>query len=445
MPIQLWAGVECTVNRVGDSYFDQLDRSGHDRRFRDLDLFANLGIKTIRYPVLWERTAPDGVPNWQWPEGRLTRLREMGIEPIVGLLHHGSGPHYTSLIDPNFPEHFAAYARSVAQKFPWLEKYTPINEPLTTARFSALYGHWFPHARSGRLFSQAFLLQCRAIVLGMREIRRVNSRARLVQTEDLGKTFSTPILTYQAHFENERRWLTYDILCGRLSRQHSMWHYFRRVGIEAPELLWFQDNACPPDIIGINHYLTSERYIDENISRYPRHAHGGNGRHRYADVEAVRVEFSGDVGPEARIQEAWQRYHIPLAITEAHLGCTSDEQLRWFRQVWNAVRNQQRNGVDIRAVTAWAILGSFDWNSLLTTQNGYYEPGAFDVRSGEPQPTALAGMLQRVAQGHSPEHPAAQEPGWWLRPERIYYPASSRETRVVCHRGGVDNKTQLSL
>ena len=29
------------------------------------------------------------------------------------------------------------------------------NEPLTTARFSALYGAWYPHAKDDALFSRA--------------------------------------------------------------------------------------------------------------------------------------------------------------------------------------------------------------------------------------------------------------------------------------------------
>ena len=39
-PLEVWAGVECTVNRVGDEYFDQLERSCHDTRLEDLDRFA---------------------------------------------------------------------------------------------------------------------------------------------------------------------------------------------------------------------------------------------------------------------------------------------------------------------------------------------------------------------------------------------------------------------
>ena len=56
--LELWAGVECTVNRVGDQFYDQLERGGHATRLDDLDLFAALGVRTMRYPVLWERAAP---------------------------------------------------------------------------------------------------------------------------------------------------------------------------------------------------------------------------------------------------------------------------------------------------------------------------------------------------------------------------------------------------
>ena len=113
-PLEVWAGVECTVNRVGDEYFDQLERSGHATRLEDLDRFAELGVRALRYPVLWERTAPNGLESadWSWADERLGRLRELGIHPIVGLVHHGSGPRHTSLIDPSFPEKLAEFAQT---------------------------------------------------------------------------------------------------------------------------------------------------------------------------------------------------------------------------------------------------------------------------------------------------------------------------------------------
>lgn len=133
--VELWAGIECTVNRVGDRFFDQLERNGHYSRTEDLEQFAALGVKAIRYPVVWERIAPGGIDcaDWSWTDDRLNRLRELDIRPIAGLVHHGSGPASTSLIDPQFGEKLAQFARAVATRYPWIDAYTPINEPLTTA------------------------------------------------------------------------------------------------------------------------------------------------------------------------------------------------------------------------------------------------------------------------------------------------------------------------
>jgi len=422
--------MECTVNRVGNVYFDQIERSGHGARSGDLDLFAGLRLRALRYPVLWERIAPNGPSRarWGWADERLGRLRELGLRPIVGLMHHGSGPRYTSLLDPEMPEKLAAFARAVAERYPWIDAYTPINEPLTTARFSALYGHWYPHAKDPRAFAKALLIQCRAVTLAMRAIREVSPGAVLVQTEDLGETRSTSALDYQARFENERRWLTFDLLSGRVDRRHPMWGYLLWAGAKEADLEDSLAHQCLPDIIGINYYVTSERFLDERVSAYPLGTHGGNGRHRYADVEAVRVCSEGLVGARALINKAWSRYRRPIAVTEAHIGCAYDEQIRWLAEIWEAARGARQDGADVRAVTAWALLGSFDWCSLVTRADGHYEPGAFDVRGDTPTPTVVADVIRELSARGEPSHPALGAPGWWRRPERLLYPPTGPST-----------------
>lgn len=243
--LELWGGHECTVNRVGDRYFDQTIRSGHHHRLSDLTLFAELGLKALRYPVLWERIGPDqpGEYDWRWTDERLAEIRRLGMRPIAGLIHHGSGPHYTSLVAEAFPRLFADYARAVAERYPWIDAWTPVNEPLTTARFSALYGHWYPHATDETLFWTALLNQIDATRMAMAAIRSVNPAARLVQTEDLGQTYSTPPLADQAAFENHRRWLTWDLLTGRVTKDHPFWPRFKRFGL-ADRLKAISDDPC---------------------------------------------------------------------------------------------------------------------------------------------------------------------------------------------------------
>jgi dTDP-4-dehydrorhamnose reductase len=405
--------MECTHNRVGDQYFDQLDRTGHSYRSSDLDLFAGLGLATLRYPVLWERVAPGRLEraDWSWPDERLGRLRTLGVRPIVGLVHHGSGPRHTSLLDPGFAAGLAGYARQAAWRYPWVDAYTPVNEPLTTARFSALYGHWYPHRRDDASFVTALVNQCRATVLAMAAIRHVRPDAALVTTEDLGHVHATPALSEQADFENERRWLSIDLLCGHVDRGHPLRGWLLRTGLAQGELDWFLDNPCPPDVIGFNHYVTSERFLDDDLSRWPVSTHGSNGRMRYADVAAVRA--GRRLGLAALLELAWRRFRRPLAVTEVHLGCTREQQLRWLWECWGEAQRAADSGVDVRAVTAWSLLGSYDWHALVCRHEGRYEPGVFDVRSRVPRPTALAGLVRALAAGETPTHPVLAGHGWW--------------------------------
>ena len=422
--LELWGGLEATVNRVGDTYFDQVARTGHAVRLDDLDRFAALGLRTLRYPILWERVAPHGLDraDWRWADERLGRLRELGIRPIVGLCHHGSGPRTTNLLDPQFPTQLARFARAVAERYPWLDAYTPVNEPVTTARFAALYGHWYPHQRDDRGFGLALLHQCQGIAASMREIRRVNPAAALIQTEDLGKTLSTPAMSCQATFDNDRRWLSLDLLKGRVDDQHPMWDYLLGLAVDATILRNLIEEPCPPDLIGLNYYVTGERFLDHRTERYPVSTHGGNGRQVYADVEAVRVLDQGLSGSGLLLREAWHRYRTPIAVTEAHLGCTREEQLRWLLEIWDAANGLRADGVDMRAVTVWSLLGAYDWGSLLIRRDERYEPGPFDIRSPTPRPTALAAMVADLAQGRRPTHPVLSGLGWWRRPERLLYP-----------------------
>ena len=429
-PLAIWGGIECTVNRVDSTYFDQIQRSGHDRRRDDLARIASLGIRTLRYPLLWERTAPNGIAyaDWTFSDDRIAELQRLDIRPFVGLLHHGSGPRETNLLDPQFAQKLAQYACAVAERYPALDMYTPINEPLTTARFSALYGHWYPHASDDRSFIRALLLECHGVALAMRAIRAINPSAKLVQTEDVGASRAASRLSYQVAFERERRWLTMGLLTGRVDRNHPLWRWLRRGELEARILDDLRELPCAPDIIGINYYVTSERSLDDRVEYYPQESVGGNGRDRYVDVEAVRVCEAGLLGCRSVIDETWERYRIPVAITEAHMGCTREEQLRWIFELWTDACAARTAGADVRALTIWSLLGAFDWRSLVTRDEGHYEPGAFDVRGAEPRETAVGQLVRELVRGEIPTHPVLAEAGWWRRPDRFFnrIPAAKR-------------------
>ncbi|MDY6924749.1 MAG: glycoside hydrolase [Pseudomonadota bacterium] len=421
-PLELWGGHECTVNRIGDRWRDQTVLSGHQDRITDLEAFADLGLKALRYPILWERVETEpGVFDWSWADARMARLRDLGLRPVIGLLHHGSGPRWTDLLDPDFAQGLGEFAGQAADRYPWVTDWTPVNEPLTTARFSALYGHWHPHGRDEGMFWAALLNQIEGTRAAMRAIRRTVPDARLVQTEDFGWTWSTAACADQAAYENDRRLMTWDLLCGRVVDGHPLRGDLDRRG-HAQRLDHLAADPCPPGLVGLNHYVTSDRFLDERLDRYPARAHGGNGRIAYADVEAVRVLHRQSCSWERCLGLLWDRYRIPLAVTECHLGSSPEQQRRWLDRAWAAALSARDHGVAVEAVTVWALLGSYDWDTLLTGDNGRYEPGAFDLSAGDgPQPTALAAALQGLAR-HGAMPGPEPGPGWWDHDARLEYP-----------------------
>lgn len=420
-PLEIWGGVECSVVRIHGTVHDQLNMNGHEERDEDLDLFTDLGLTKLRYPLLWEKYISQGNFFFELHDRRLEKLRSLNVDPIAGLLHHGSGPFDTDMMQPDFAFRLADYAHTIAKRYPWIEYYTPVNEPLTTARFSGLYGIWYPHNRDDYSFARIFLNELKGVVLSMQRIQEINPNAKLIQTEDIARVHSTGKLKYQADLENERTWLTYDVLTGKFNPEHLFWQYFLDIGIPLADLEFFSENQHTPAICGFNYYVTSERFLDHRLPEYPESCIGGNDFHDYADIEVVRVSEQNLTGIEVLLKEASTRYNLPVALTEIHLACTREEQVRWFDEAYKAAVKLKSEGFDIRAITAWSLLGSYDWDTLLQLKGAYYESGVYDIRSGKPRPTAMVKLLKSYTNHNFPYQSLLEIPGWWERNIRIKY------------------------
>jgi dTDP-4-dehydrorhamnose reductase len=420
----VWAGVECSWLRVGDWACDQLALTGHDRRIEDLDLLGQLGVKAVRYPVLWGRTTrSEQATDWAWASRRLERLAEVGIRPIVGLLHHGFGPAGIDPLDPGWPKAFGRYAGEVAQRFPWVRDFLPINEPLTTARFAGLYGWWPPYGRDHGTFLRLVLAQAEAYVEAARALRSATPEARIIVNEDLGRTLGSPACAAAAQRDTERRWLTFDLLSGRIDERHAVWRAATNRG-QRRILDALRREPEAPDVLGIDYYVTSDRYLDERLECFPPGTYGGDDRERYANVEVARVaglEISG-FGP--CIQETWTRYGLPVAVTEVHLAGEPADQVAWWAEAVEAARQCMALGVPVTGLTAWSAFGAFEWSSILRNPCGSYATGCFEVRpDGQPRVTPLGEAVRATATGNA----LGKQPGWWRRPERALYDLGKEE------------------
>jgi dTDP-4-dehydrorhamnose reductase len=413
-PLELWASPEPTFARIdATTVRDQSAETGLDVRLDDAERIAALGVTVSRAPVLWERVSPDDPhqSDFREPERRLNGLRAAGIEPIVTLLHHGSGPQYTDLLDPAFPMWFAEHAEATARAFPWVRRWTPINEPLTTARFATLYGVWYPNMRDDRGFGRAMVNQTLAQQAAMRRIRRVIPDAQFVLTEDLQRHAAGDdrVAQYVA-FLRERVYLSVELVAGRVGDDHPLATFLtERCGVNALELAMMQRDAAAPDLVAFNHYPHSERYL---------FTHGDD----VADVPAVYVAGQPAPAVAPLLRAAAERLHLPLAVGEVHAHAPAAERVRWLAQHAADVQLVRDEGVDVRAFGAWAAFGMIDWHSLLRARARVAEDGIYTFAgpNGTPQPTAVADALRELAASGRIDDGGVR--GWWERADRALAP-----------------------
>jgi len=383
--LEIWASPEATVARIdAHTYRDQLIETGHDARFGDIDRLADLGIVATRYPVLWERSQPAGAaePDFSWARPRLERLRERGVEPIVTLLHHGSGPRDTSLVAEDFPQRFAAYAGAAARAFPWIRRWTPINEPLTTARFSTLYGVWYPNLRAHDAFGAAIVNEAEATALALGAIRAHVPQAAYVATEDLqGFTALDAGSEAYATHKRERSFLSVELAMGRIVPGLAMHAYLtERCHVTPDRLRRLAERPAPPALVAWNYYPHSERLLaagDRNDS----------------------AVLTRPIDPRPLLRAQHARLGLPFALGEVHADRDDAARERWLLDRHADLESLAAEGLPARALGAWAAFGMVDWRSLLLRRQAYGEDGAFRLApaSGVPARTCVADAIARLA------------------------------------------------
>src|SRR5687767_3888195 len=86
---------------------DEYELTQHYERWEeDLGLMASLGVRIARYGVPWHRINPaPGEWRWEWADRPLDRLLELGVEPIVDLVHYGLPAWIEgAYLNPRYPE-----------------------------------------------------------------------------------------------------------------------------------------------------------------------------------------------------------------------------------------------------------------------------------------------------------------------------------------------------
>ena len=139
-------GIENSIPTInnGKTRVDQMEACGHYERWReDFDCVQEIGINYLRYgpPLHQTYLGPDKY-DWEFADLTFAELRRRDITPIVDLCHFGVPDWIGNFQNPDFPQLFAHYAAAFAERYPWVQLYTPVNEMFICAIFSAKYGWW---------------------------------------------------------------------------------------------------------------------------------------------------------------------------------------------------------------------------------------------------------------------------------------------------------------
>ena len=359
-------GIENSIPRIkkGTVRVDQMEVCGHYKHWKtDFDCVEDLGIRFLRYgpPLHTTFTAP-GQYNWDFTDEVFADLQRRDLVPIVDLCHFGVPDWIGDFQNADFPAYFAEYAKAFAQRFPWVQLYTPVNEMFICATFSAKYGWWNEEGVTDRTFVNALKHIVKANVQAMKAILDVRPDAIFIQSESSEYFHAeNPAAIRPAEVLNSMRFLSLDLNYGHRV-DSEMYEYLFANGMTYEEYHFFLENRLKHHcILGNDYYWTNE--------------------HRVSADGATRA--SGEIFGYSEItRQYYDRYRLPVMHTETNIieGAHGDEAVNWLWKEWANVLSVRNSGVPTVGFTWYSLTDQVDWDTALREQNGRVNPlGLYDL------------------------------------------------------------------
>jgi beta-glucosidase/6-phospho-beta-glucosidase/beta-galactosidase len=344
-----------TIKRV-----DEMEKCGHYKNWQlDFELVSEMGISFLRYgPPYYKTHLAPGKYDWIFTDDTFHKLKELHITPIVDLCHFGLPDWLGDFQNPEFPQHFAEYAKQFALRFPYLQYYTPINEIFITATFSGQYGWWNECLHSDGSFVTALKNLCRANILAMHEILKIQPNAVFIQSESSEYFHPVrPEVQKVANFLNQKRFLSLDLTYGYPIKV-MMYEYLLQNGMTPEEYHWFEHNQVSARcIMGNDYYATNEHLVLPNGT----------------------TTSAGEIfGYYVITHQYYSRYRLPIMHTETNM--IMPDTVHWLWKEWANVHRLIQDGVPIIGFTWYSLTHQVDWDTALREDNGNInELGLYDL------------------------------------------------------------------
>ena len=368
----------------GTRRVDELEKCGHYTFWqKDFELVQELGIQFLRYgpPIHTTFLGPNKY-DWSFADITFQDLLRRNISPIVDLCHFGVPDWIGNFQNPDFPVLFGQYARAFAQRFPWVQLYTPVNEMYICAQFSARYGWWNEQLSGDKPFVTALKHIVKANVLAMKGILKIRPDAIFIQSESTEYFHAeNPAAIGPAEIMNAERFLSLDLNYGRRVNS-SMYEFLLDNGMTRDEYHFFLDNKMKRHcIMGNDYYYTNE--------------------HRVSADGSTRA--AGEIfGYHVITSQYHDRYQLPVMHTETNIwqGANGDEAVNWLWKEWANVLRVRNDGVPMVGFTWYSLTDQMDWDTALREPNERVNPvGLYDLdRNIRPVGTAYKQLISDWSQ-----------------------------------------------
>ncbi|MFB7249871.1 family 1 glycosylhydrolase [Microbacterium sp. NPDC056234] len=340
----------------GERALDEYALTEHYERWHaDLGLAADVGAEFVRWGIPWHRVNPGrGLWDWSWVDAVMARFAELGVRPIVDLLHYGT-PLWIEreFAHPDFPLYFEEFAARAAERYADIATdYTPVNEPMLHARFSGDIGYWPPKLTGENGYNTIAVALADGFVRSQRAIADIlGDRATFVHVDATAR-FAGDVDGHRELVELQRAqsFLVEDLVTGRVGHDHPLAGNLARTGVSDDRLTWFRDHAVRPDIMGVNYYPRhSTQLMEEGIT----HAGGF--------VDPWPAHDDGVAGLAELLRTYADRYGAPVMLSETCVTDTAEVRIAWLDESVACVRNLRAEGVDIVGYTWWPLFDMYEW------------------------------------------------------------------------------------
>lgn len=298
----------------------------------DFALLKKLNMNAWRFSVEWSRIEPEeGAWNPEAIEHYrvyLKKLVSLGIEPVVTLWHWTTPVWFEE--KGGFSKHgnisyFLRFAEKVFEELGQHFRYViTLNEPEVYVAKSFLLGEWPPQQRS-KTKALATLLNLISTHKKVYKLAKSKGRKFLVSiAKNTAHHYAGDDAVLSRTTAGVMSWVEDGFILGRLKKHM--------------------------DFIGLNYYF-SNRYFG----------------YRQHNENLKQSDLGWDMRPadiEIVLKELYDKYNLPVIITENGLADHEDEFRKWWlSQTLMAVHRAIQSGVKVEGYLHWSLTDNFEWSS----------------------------------------------------------------------------------